>query len=243
MPDSVSRTALTTLLPPGSLWIPDGDFDLLLDGMGDNSEVVRTFLADLAFIRNAAKTPILSDLEKENGIFPDPTLSVDQRRTQLAATIAAGNGDGTDTFLQARLRESGFDVFVYQNDPPIDPDTLLVAGFKVFCDGDDAFCGNELALCGRGTGKLVVNGISDLDGTLSSPAASEDYPMVFFVGGAVTRDGVTNEILTIESAQVFTSRINELTRLIVKYKPLFTWAAVFVEGIANPDSPEEAPGG
>ena len=127
MPDSVSRTAIATLLPPGSLFVPEdsGDLDKLLDGIGDNHEVIKSFLDTLAYIRNPSLTPILADLEKEFGVFPDTTLSVAQRRTKLTAVKAAGNGDGTDTFMQARLQESGFNVFVYQNNPPVYTADLL----------------------------------------------------------------------------------------------------------------------
>ena len=41
--------------------------DILLDGMGDNAELSREFLAALANLRNPALTPVLPDLEKEFG--------------------------------------------------------------------------------------------------------------------------------------------------------------------------------
>lgn len=229
MPETVSRALLDSLLPPGSLWAPKpgADLDLLLDGIAANTEEMRVFLASLALLRDPQLTIILDDLETEYGIEFNPLLTEQERRDQLTAAKGANQGDGTDDFLQTKLQEAGFDLQVHSNDPPVDPAPLLAATYNIFCDDQtDAYCGNENAICGRSAGQLVVNGG---DEAFSVPASSDYWHLIFFIGGDVTRDPVTDEITSVAPAEVPEARADELVRLIVKYKPLHSWCGLIVE--------------
>lgn len=233
MSDNLSKQVFNSLFPPGSIWIPiiDKDLDLLINGMATNSEEMRIVIDSLAFIRDPQKTPIIKDLEKEFGLTEDPSLTDQERRNRVLSAKTANKGDGTDDFMQTKLQESGFDLQVHQNEPPVDPSTILDDGFFVYCDGDDAFCGNENALCGQQSGQLIVNGIAPFDSIFVSPVSSDYWHLVFFIGGDVTRNAVTNEIEAIVSAQIPISRSSELIRLIVKYKPMHSWCGLMVDFI------------
>lgn len=231
MPDNISKQTLIALLPPGSLWIPadDEDFDKLLDGMAANIEIMREAGDSLAFIRDPQLTPVLDDLEKEFGLAFDPSLTDQERRNRALSAKTANKGDGTDTFLQTKLQESGFDLQVHSNDPPIDPDLILDNGFTAYCGFDTSVCGNDNAVCGQDASSLVVNGI--FDDTFLIPVSSDYFHLIFFVGGDAVRNGVTDEIESISAGQVPISRQSELTRLIVKYKPLHCWCGLIVDFI------------
>lgn len=157
----LSRAVLSALLPPGSIWEPSdgGDFDLLLNGIGDNLEEIREFLAALAYVREPAKTQIIGDLEKEFGIIDNGSLTVVQRVERLAAAKYLKNTDGTDDNLQSRLQRAGFDVLVHVNDPPIDPAIFVNATFKTVCGNAAAICGAVGVICGTAnSSQLLVNG-------------------------------------------------------------------------------------
>lgn len=266
--DTISRKVFTLLLPDGSIWNPevDKDFDLLLDGMGDNAEGVRLFNEQLAFIRNPQKTPILSDLEKEYGISSDERLTEQERRDRLEVQKTSNDSDGTDDDMQKFLRDAGFDVFVHQNSPAVNPAIFLDQNFNMVADGDNAYAGfipvsgpPSTAFAGRLGGELLVNGalftqtpaylvyagaptaICGNDEAIVGrfdilnltpiayevPAESGYWGLIYFVGGLATRDG-SGFITDIETAEIPISREQEFKRMILKYRPLHSWAALIV---------------
>lgn len=161
----ITRAVLDALLPPGSIWTPkdDADFDKLLEGMADNHEEIRIFLSQLSVLRDPDKTFILDDLEREYGLIKDENLSESVRRQRLSAIAFARNGGGTPDFLQQVLRDAGFDVFVYNNDPAVDPALFLNETFQMVAGGGNAYAGFHDAIgiqafAGRSGGELVVNG-------------------------------------------------------------------------------------
>jgi len=156
---SFSRDVFNALLPEGYIWeiAPDEDLDNLFEGLSDNSEELALFLAALGFLRSPEYTPILSDLEKEYGVQYNASLTEQERRERLLAVKTARSGFGAD-FMQEKLREAGFDLFVHINNPPVDPGLFLFEAYNIFCnDQVYAFCGNENAVSGGLDGELVVN--------------------------------------------------------------------------------------
>lgn len=259
MPD-ISRAVFDALLPPGAIWIPEisGDLDLLLAGIAENSDEMQTFLASLADLRNPQKTTLLNDLEKEYGIKTDSKFTEQKRRDQLSATKSATAGDGTFEYLEKKLRDFNFDVYVYSNDPPVDPDIFLYENYLTYSGGNTAYCGHESAICGGIGGELVVNGDIFIQRPLYLVASGGEiafagnekalagyftemsqelfryvvpdnpgyWPLVFFVGGAATRDPGTDELVKIETVSLDAARRDEIIRLIVKYKPLHSWCGL-----------------
>lgn len=198
------RAVYNALMPPGAIWEPEEgkDFDKLLDGMAENAEVVRAFLAALADIRRPSKTVILSDLEKEFGIVTNTNLTDDDRRTQLAAVKSAKGGNGSKDFLEDSLQAAGFNVFVYENDPAVDPGGLLDA--------------EEYAVAGH-------------ENKLAAILASEDWPLVFFVAGTATFGG-SGEITDLEYGYVNFDSIPVFNRLLKNIIPMHAWAGVRIIG-------------
>lgn len=217
MSDELMRALVDDLLPPGALWLPEDDegFDQLLDAISQNSEEVRIFLATLASIRDPLLTPILEDLEREYGILSDDRLSEETRRMRLNTFVFKGQSSGSEDNLQNVLRDAGFDVLVYQNDPAVDPAILLDQSFQMVAAGFNAFAGRADAFAGRLGGELLVNGaiFSTLpdylpvagnlyagDGQTAGefddmriipfeyqiPTDPDAWPFIFFVGGART---------------------------------------------------------
>ncbi|MHC4622023.1 MAG: hypothetical protein ACYTEQ_30145, partial [Planctomycetota bacterium] len=195
MSNELAKMALLSLLPPGSAWrVKDnGDWDALLEGQATNWESVREDLDTLSEIRRPLTTPILSDLEKEFGVTPNPELDDDTRRQRLAALVYAPDGTGSASYLQARLQEAGFDVYVYANDPAVNPipfiddpnGELIVAGdifrneldFIAQCGINEIQCGTAEAVCG--SADFDISPIEYPD-----PTDPNRWRFVFFVGQA-----------------------------------------------------------
>lgn len=260
---NISRQVIEALLPPGSLWVPeDGDdLDRLIDGIAENHEQTRLLLASLARLRNPRLTPVLSDLEKEYGIVPDDSVSEDIRRARLLATKNARAGNGTDIFMQDRLREAGFDVYVHVNNPPVDPNLFLFPSATSF-GGENAFFGNENAFFGGSNGQLIVNGptythpleVGSIFGGQFAIFGNENalftggaifeqvlieyeipsdpgYWPLFFFVGGAATRDGDGKLVSIELAEIPVTRQDELVRLIVKYKPIHSWCGLVAKYI------------
>ncbi len=165
MSDSFSRDVLDQLLPEGAAWTPAtaDDYDLLLEGVADNSEAVRLDMDKLRHIRNPKLTPILSDLEKEFAVIPSATATESECRQRLAAWMFRRSGQPTYETLEEKLQEAGFNVHVWPNDPVVDPAIFLLQAFQMTCgdllpSGNDAQCGEPEAFCAEVGGELLVNG-------------------------------------------------------------------------------------
>ena len=230
---SLSREAIDALLPGGSLWQPESgaDLDLLLDGMASNIETMRLFLHTLARIRNPLLTTVLSDLEREYGIIPDSRVSDTVRRQRLLATKTDGSSDGTLEWVQDKLTLAGFEVQLHSNDPAVNPATFLDFDTSPQFDEPTALFGPEGQYFVCPGGSLLVNGpvyYNQLLVDYTSPAATQYWPMVFFIGGGATR-GSSNELIALEWAKVPIIRKAEFIRLIIKYKPMHTWVGMKID--------------
>jgi hypothetical protein len=251
------RSVIDTIWPRGSAWnpAPDEDLDLLLDGSAENWEVIRLYLSELSEIRNPATTPFLADLEREFGVFTNPNLTEQQRRDQLTPIVFNRSSNGGVDAMQTALTDGGFDVQVHENSPAVDPAIFLDQDFQMVADGGAAFAGNQDAFAGRVGGELLVNGeifttekiwesvagtmyadtagageYTDFERTLIEypiPTDPGDWPLVFFVGGDATRGG-GGELTDIELAEVPSEQESEFKRIILKFKPMHSWAGLIV---------------
>lgn len=194
MSDFKLSDVLRTLFPRGPIWSfkAFGDADKLIETIGDAKETVRSFLRSIASVRDPNLTPVLSDLEREYGIVPVLPLTEAERRSILAGYVYAKVGSGKDD-LEARLHAAGFtDLFVYHNDPLVNPAYYAGGNWAAVLDYQDTVLGNENCYCGQvGVGGYVLaNGkVYTADGSVHDygiPAGSETWPMVFFIGGPKT---------------------------------------------------------
>lgn len=256
---NITRNSYTALLPDGPAWDieHDSDSDKMLDGIAQFDENTRLSLKKLSSVRNPTNTEFLSELEQEYGITPRSSQTEVDRRTYLDSYIYSDT-NGSITALQNALDMAGFSVTVYENEPVVDPASIILTGYQMWCGGANAYAGDPGAYCGQVGGYLLVNGelifyqpiylsvcgdmyagdpnavCGRFDNSLPAartypmPADPNSWPFVFFVGGPATRDIVTDEITFIEPANVSLMRKLEFERIILKYKPLFTWAGMVV---------------
>jgi hypothetical protein len=96
--------------------------------------------------------------------------------------------------------------------------------YQISCGSASAVSGAQGIVCGRFHQNTDTN-----DVTYALPSTSDYDHLVFFVGGDVTRDGVTGEIITISPAQLEASRRDEFESIILSYKPMHSWAGLVVE--------------
>jgi hypothetical protein len=86
--------------------------------------------------------------------FPsDPVEQISILNSEWQAT----GGQGAD-YIQSILRAAGFDVYVHENNPPVDPDIFLNSIPIMVCKGVNAYAGRDDAFAGRTGGDLLVNG-------------------------------------------------------------------------------------
>jgi hypothetical protein len=172
---TLMRAVLDATLPDGSAWnpVPGGDFDHLLDGIGDDLQTVLDFLGTIDDIRNPRTTAYLDDLEREYGISPNSQLSDAQRRATLLIAKYQRNIRGTINNLQtaldrAGLGAGGYGLTVYANDPPVDTGPFTTYAFITECVADLGYGKNQcgyntdgatvLAVAGSSGGIWVING-------------------------------------------------------------------------------------
>lgn len=141
--------------------------------------------------------------------------------------------------------------------PAVDPAIFLDQDFQMVAGAGNAYAGRADAFAGRLGGELLVNGdffttlpeyevvagnLYAGDGGVAGfyndvvtvkkeydiPVDPDAWPFVFFVGGVATLDPGTGAITAIESAEVSNEREQLFKRLILRKKPLYTWAALVV---------------
>lgn len=164
MPKSLSRAVIDSLLPPGTLWRvePDENFDQHLDGIADSFEEQRSVINSLADIRVPDKTPVFTDLERNYGIHPNSSISMDDRIKRLEQKVYQGERTNSIADVQRDLDIAGFDLKIHKNDPPVDPAIFLAQQFQVVANGSNAYAGfndgvNVLSYAASFGGELLVN--------------------------------------------------------------------------------------
>jgi len=63
--------------------------------------------------------------------------------------------------------------------------------------------------------------------TYNIPTDSDTWPFIFFVGGQAARGG-SGELISIENAEIPAERQSEFENIILRIKPVFTWAGIIV---------------
>ena len=94
--------------------------------------------------------------EKQWGIAT-PALDDETRRMNID-TLWKLSGGQDENYIETTLRNAGFDVFVHENNPPVDPDLFLSGVFVMIAGGLNAYAGREDAFAGKTGGELLVNG-------------------------------------------------------------------------------------
>ena len=259
---SLSRTLINALLPKGSIWSAKvgGFFDALLEGIADAFEMVRLRLAELADVRNAKKTTLLDELERDYGVTFNPALTESERRAALDARINSTDDSGSRGELERALQRAGFPLFVYSNSPAVDPSKFNI-NYLMVAGGENAYAGVSTAIAGAFAADIVVNGDivvsrpvysmvaggenayagvstaqAGITGLLEQvyeyflPNNSVDWPFLFFIGGSA-EFAQDGSLVSIERVNIDDDRRLELREIVLKYKPTFTWGALLVDYI------------
>jgi hypothetical protein len=222
------RAVIDAVLPSGAVWEykERGDLSKLYDAIADNAGEVQDFLSTLAYVRDPQLTSVLDDLERDYDVRKDSSLTEQQRRDYLSSVFPRRT-TGTAEYMEDQLHSAGFtDVFVYRNDPPINP---LGFGWTI-CGNEYAVCGYEFAQCGGAVfrGILLVNGNGEDDQFVPCDDECSGYwAGVFFVGGVATFD-LSGHILSIETVDISASQRTSFERIILQNKPFHTWAAMVI---------------
>jgi hypothetical protein len=87
----------------------------------------------------------------------------------------------------------------------------------------DVYCGNAIAICGYFEQFIIT------PKKYIIPDDSDYWGSVFFIGGNATRNVSTHVLESIETVQIPTSRQLELENLILKIKPVNTWAGLIID--------------
>lgn len=95
------------------------------------------------------------------------------------------------------------------------------AKYLSVANGDNMFAGNGNALAGR-FDELVQDPI-----LYPIPDDPDSWPFFFFVGGDATRNGA-GELTAIATADVPRSQQVAFERIILRYKPIHTWAGLII---------------
>ncbi len=262
MSNNLLKKLIKGVMPKGSIWTVKigGFFDALLDALADSLETVKLKLAELADIRNAKRTTVLDELERDYGISFNPSLTESERRAALDSRINSIENTGSRGELELALQSAGFPVFVYSNSPAVDPnvlntDYLMVAG------NNNAFAGVSTAIAGSFQADIVVNGDVIINSPVYSmiagggnhfagnkgafagitglferfyeyflPSNPENWPFVFFIGGTANF-AIDGSIVNIDRVNISDDRRLELREIVLKYKPTFSWGVLFIDYI------------
>jgi hypothetical protein len=203
----LGRSILNALWPEGAFWEPKpcGFYDNLLNGIAANNEAVRDDLDNLRYVRDPLKTPVLDALEKDYGIVPASGATEAERRAILKAFKYQKTNSGAYDILQEKLIEAGFDVYVYVNDPAVDP---------------SQFVGDVLG------GSLIIND-PRIKFEYDIPSNPGYWHLFFFIGGPAEYDPEYG-LISIDPAGIAGDRRKTLKTLVLKYKPLHSWG-VYVD--------------
>ncbi len=278
---------LKELFPDSPLFdpAPGEGLDQFLEGWAEGEVTVYEVLKALAYIRDPYRTTVLDELEREFGLVKDAICCDEVRRAYLAAIKYSKTGNGDADFMQDRLRQAGFDVYVYENNPRSNPEKFLTEGFQMFAGDTLSQAGEPTALAGSFVGELLVNGdiyttyVSYLTGagdTASQagefvmqagnydgvervpveyeiPIEDQYWPCIFYVSGEAefaptdpiapmlagdtlsqagepgAEAGFFNgQIVHIHFADIPNQRRDQFRTLILRLKPLHSWAALLV---------------
>lgn len=181
--DNISVIALTTQTTVGKgLW-------QLIMGMADNHTTVLEFLRSLTYIRDPRRTPILDDLEREYGIFPNVNLTDAERRNKLAAIKYARVGTGSKDHLERALHTAGFtNLFVWENSPAQDPN-IFWGGAQMYCQESPRLF---VAIARAGTGDRAMTSPNGTAWTLqTTPSPDLDWNSVIYGNGVWVATAVT----------------------------------------------------
>lgn len=146
----------------------------------------------------------------------NPALFLIQAFQMTAGDLLPGGNDAQCGEAEAYCGRIGGELLVngeiFEQEP----------NYTILCEEALAQCGEAEALAGQFDSVNLIPIEYDI------PVIAGYWPLIFFVGGPATRNPVTGAITDIEIAEVPIERRLEFRRIILKYKPMFSWAGLVV---------------
>lgn len=153
--------------------------------------------------------------ENNPKVDPDNFISANFVMTCGMTTAVCGNDDAFAGKTGGYILANGFI-----------PETTALRDYLMVCgwDGvDNITCGQQEAVCGY-FNEFVVN-----PKIYSIPDNSDYWDDVFFIGGDATRNPTTHVLTAIETVTLDADRQQEFESLILKIKPVHTWAGLMID--------------
>ena len=250
------KASLLSKLPEGALRQLEfeGDEDRLWDGIAEAIEPAYELMLSLGEVREPDTVEDLAALEREYGFLYDENLTEAQRRGRIKALKYAKAGSGTGEALEGALQLAGFDLVVaegrYLQNPegmvPTESREYVVNGFEYLNDAGYAIgCqeteGPPIAYeygCEETVGGPIATYAHGCEGLtlVQIPVTytpTDNWHLVFFVAGEITLDGAGN-VLSMTPASIARSQRQTIREIILRLKPLHTWAYLAVDWIDDP---------
>jgi len=181
----------------------------------------RAFLESFIFGAEDSGTP--EDLERRlqdagfdvfvyaNDPAQDPLVILDQ-----AFRMVAGGSNAFAGRQDAFARRQGGELIVNGDKFKQVPDYLTTAG------GPNSSAGNSSFIAGK------FDEVTSVKIEYVVPSNPGDWPLIFFIGGPATFD-IDGKILAIENIIQPAELRNEFLKIILRYKPLYTWGVSVVD--------------
>jgi hypothetical protein len=151
----------------------------------------------------------------ENSPVVNPNIFLAQSFNMVCGGLLPGGNDAQCGEPEAYCAFIGGEFLVNGEIYIQGPNYSFLCG-EVLCQ-----CGEDLAYAGQYDGIYLIPIQYDVPPT-------GYWPMVFFIGGDATRDPVTGELTEIQIASIQIERKYEFRRIILKYKPMASWAGLVV---------------
>jgi len=231
----IIKAQYLALQPNGLMGVidPGSDEDQMYEGLSEDLGIVRDFFVALSFLRNPHGTPILEDLEYEYGIPTDKALTLEERKAQLASLVYAKKSNGDLDGLKSALAKAGFDVYVEDGGVYSSvPDAEVIAN-------GDAF-DQHVGLSNTCTDSLVITSHSvTCSGPPDAPTcgAFEDVKTEKMYDPMPAQYATYNiaKNSSLEKLDIPASLRVSFRRIVLRYKPLGTWALLYVNWISSED--------
>ena len=155
-----------------------------------------------------------------------------KQRNVLAALWRINKGGQSAIFLESVLRNIDANILVVENTPVSNPRQRSVTNIAV-CGNKTLCCKNVKAVCGYRVGdenfspSILRNDVSELYSIKNDPRF---WAYCYFICRRVVRNN-KNEILYVEKIQIKKEFRNYIEYLILKIKPVYTVAVMFIEWI------------
>ncbi|HPA71432.1 MAG TPA: hypothetical protein PKY31_04130 [Spirochaetota bacterium] len=164
----------------------------------------------------------------DNDPAVDPDIFLAQAFNMVCGDLLPGGNNAECGEPEAYCAQVGGELLVngslFKNHPKYAVQAGMLHPYDPAAAFDPPCCGDGESFCGE------FDGYSSQEEVFPYfvPAESFYWSRVFFVGGAATRDPITGAITDVQIFSVPSQRRAEFRRIILRFKPMASWAALIV---------------